>query len=692
MRCVIDKETGVPGHDMRKRIFCYLTAILLWLAAPVFSVAIAASETLSEHKLISLKTAQAGQAFKAEEYARAVTLFRELTELNPKDVLSWQYLGQSLAKVKDVMAAQRAYEKVLAIQPEGKIAESTRDLMAQLPEPDLFAYKIDSGLTLGDWMPMAEEQVKQGKRKAVLEKIKIYLDQFGPIPQLQSLQGKLQKEIIAALKIEDAESAKAALPQIRELLGQTPDNLDALRLEARACHLTKEFACAEEAYSAWLSISPESGVERKEVVYALLQVRQHLVPEKPVHASAPESGARKPSYPDLYTLQLDSGITLGDWFKLAEKQSAEGLRENVLRDISQHLKKFGPVPQLLALQERLQQEVQSENQQRLLQAIAAIKVNNAESAKSALLKIRELKAQASGNLVLTGLEAKACHLMLDFSCASTAYASWLLAASSGDPMRDDIVAAALLAGRREALPQPVSPLPPLAATGEVIRDCADCPEMVVISKGSFEMGEPNSKHTVIFEQPFAIGKSEVTQGQWKEIMGNNPSQFQGCGDSCPVDKVSWNDAKEFIRKLNAKTGKLYRLPSEAEWEAACRAGAQQEYCGGDNIESVAWYGAYATPGGNSGKTTHPVAIKQANAWGLYDMSGNVWEWVEDCWHENFNGAPSDGKAWLGDGAKHVVRGGSWVSKAPFARATYRDWDGASDRYYFNGFRLALTLP
>ena len=802
------------------------------------------------------------QVFKAEDYAKAVLLFRELTELNPKNAMVWQYFGQSLANVKDMMGAQRAFAKALELQPNGPLADSTREMQAKLPGPDLFTMKIDSGLSLGDWLPLVQDQVRQGKRADVLEKMKLYLKQFGAVPQLLAFQANLLQEAVAAINVEDAESAKAALPQIRELMKQTSDNLDVLRLEARACHWVQDFDCAEADYFSWLKIAAANNSDRRDVVNALMQAKEHQVPDAFLHipivglnalSVTPKQtelwGLSKPSGaliltiekdgqadkagiqagdvilkldgkdinssnelrcfvasiipgspvsvqlwrekknwdvnlmvgeisatelaakneqaaktfkeedyaqaallfrelagltpldvsvwsflgqslgklnddmgarralahvleiqpagpladstrallsklpdPDLFTLQLDSGITLGDWMRLAEKQRAEGKMVNVLHEIRSLLNQFGPVPQLLALQDKLQKEMQSATDQRLQSAIATLTVNSAENAKTALPQIRQLKTQAPGNLDLMRLEAHTCHLLQDFSCAELAYTAWLKAAPGSDPLRDNVVAALMQAQQREALPS-LPPLPPASvATGEIIRDCHDCPEMVVISKGRFEMGDTKTKHTVTFEQSFAIGKTEVTQGQWKNIMGNNPSQFPKCGDNCPVDKVSWNDAKEFIYKLNEKTRKQYRLPTEAEWEAACRAGEEQEYCGSESVGNVAWYGAYSIKPGNSIKTVHQVATKQANAWGLYDMSGNVWEWVEDGWHDNFNEAPTNGSAWAGDGVKHVVRGGSWVSPSQSVRASYRDWDGAADRYYFNGLRLAQTLP
>jgi formylglycine-generating enzyme required for sulfatase activity len=230
--------------------------------------------------------------------------------------------------------------------------------------------------------------------------------------------------------------------------------------------------------------------------------------------------------------------------------------------------------------------------------------------------------------------------------------------------------------------------------GKVFTDCPECPEMIELPAGSFDMGSDKDKpdeqpvHRVTIAKPFAIGKTEVTQAQWQAVMGGNPSSFATCGDSCPVEQVSWDDAQAYIKKLNAKTGKQYRLPTEAEWEYACRAGTQLEYCGSDNADSVSWNDF------NSGSfffnTPHPVATKKANAFGLYDMSGNVWEWVEDTYHKSYAGAPADGSAWLG-GSMRVLRGGSWGYDPKFGRASARIRFSSSFRYYSHGFRLAMTL-
>jgi formylglycine-generating enzyme required for sulfatase activity len=175
------------------------------------------------------------------------------------------------------------------------------------------------------------------------------------------------------------------------------------------------------------------------------------------------------------------------------------------------------------------------------------------------------------------------------------------------------------------------------------------------------------------------------------VIDNNPSYFRACGDECPVEQVSWADAQKFILKLIAKTGKQYRLPSEAEWEYACRGGGHNEYCGGDNVGNVAWYGASSNPPGNSGKATHAVANLHANGFGLFDMSGNVWEWVEDSYHANYNGAPVDGSAWTGDGTKHILRGGAWSSKSQETRASQRSKNEPVNRGSV-GFRVVRVLP
>ncbi len=186
---------------------------------------------------------------------------------------------------------------------------------------------------------------------------------------------------------------------------------------------------------------------------------------------------------------------------------------------------------------------------------------------------------------------------------------------------------------------------------------------------------------------FEIGKYEVTQELWEAVMRTNPSRFQGCAQ-CPVERVSWDDIQGFLRKLNAGGGR-YRLPSEAEWEYAARGGRQSrgyEYAGSDNLNAVAWYVR------NSEGKTHPVGQKQANELGIHDMSGNVYEWVEDCWNANYAGAPSNGRAWTrGDCSRRVLRGGSWFDRPRNRRSAIRYRYSTGLRSYRFGFRIARSL-
>ena len=215
--------------------------------------------------------------------------------------------------------------------------------------------------------------------------------------------------------------------------------------------------------------------------------------------------------------------------------------------------------------------------------------------------------------------------------------------------------------------------------------------MVRIEPGCFQMGSPPSedgrydnerRHRVCIERAFAIGKYEVTQRQWEALMGRNPSRFK-CAN-CPVEQVSWNDVMTFIEKLNARSGVRYRLPTEAEWEYACRGGRSGEtYCGGDDLGAVGWYDE------NSGGRTHPVGQKRANGFGLHDMSGNVWEWTCSGYDKDYSG----GEQGCADAAaQYVSRGGGWDDNPRDARSAFRDWITPDIRNLSQWFRLARTLP
>jgi formylglycine-generating enzyme required for sulfatase activity len=201
-----------------------------------------------------------------------------------------------------------------------------------------------------------------------------------------------------------------------------------------------------------------------------------------------------------------------------------------------------------------------------------------------------------------------------------------------------------------------------------------------------EQGE-TPVHKVTISKAFYLGKYEVTQEQWQATMGENPSQFKGPKN--PVENVSWDDCQSFLEKLSKKfPGRPFRLPTEAEWEYACRAGSAAEYCYGDDVAKLGEYAWYES---NSVKTTHPVGQKKPNAWGLYDVHGNVWEWCAD-WLAAYSGDDQRDPKGARAGVARVLRGGSWSCDARDGRAADRDSNAPGARYsYGSGLRAARTL-
>lgn len=220
-------------------------------------------------------------------------------------------------------------------------------------------------------------------------------------------------------------------------------------------------------------------------------------------------------------------------------------------------------------------------------------------------------------------------------------------------------------------------------------------DLIAITPGTFQMGQSSRFYeserpmtSVTLTKLFWLGKTEVTQFQWQSVMGKNPSNFKGA--NLPVERVSWRDAMEFCRRLTERErtagrlpeGYVYMLPTEAQWEYACRAGTTDDYAG--DLDKMGWYNR------NSGNTTHPVGKKQANAWGLYDMHGNVWEWCLD-WYKGYTGGSvrdPTGPSSSGDG--RITRGGDWTGVAEDCRSANRNYEVSSFRYANIGFRLALS--
>jgi formylglycine-generating enzyme required for sulfatase activity len=236
--------------------------------------------------------------------------------------------------------------------------------------------------------------------------------------------------------------------------------------------------------------------------------------------------------------------------------------------------------------------------------------------------------------------------------------------------------------------------------GETFKDCADCPELVVVPSGDFVMGANDTPYekperTISIRKPFAIGRREVTFAEWDQCADAGACKHRpddhgwGRGDR-PAINISWDDAKLFVAWLSQKTGQKYRLPSEAEWEYAARAGTKTPFWWGKDVGSGR--AQCDTCGNPTTKQIVATGSFRPNGFGLYDTSGNAAEWVEDCWNDNYRNAPKDSTAWTsGDCRLRVLRGGNFLSKATEIRSASRFRYDVDVRYYANGFRIVRDL-
>jgi len=255
-------------------------------------------------------------------------------------------------------------------------------------------------------------------------------------------------------------------------------------------------------------------------------------------------------------------------------------------------------------------------------------------------------------------------------------------------------------------PAPTARLPDRPATatdklspGHVFRDCSECSEMVVMPAGSFDMGSGSDYekpvHRVAIAKPFAIGRFEVTFEEWDRCVAEGGCQHRPADrwgrENRPVMNLSWTDAKQFVRWLSQKTGKTYRLPTEAEWEYAARGGTTTTYWWGRNLGTGQANCKECGSGGSSQMV--PVGSFKPNPFGLYDTAGNAAEWVEDCWNESYRGAPQNGSAWTtGQCSMRVLRGGAFDSQAKYVGSAARFRYDADVRYSANGLRVVRELP
>ena len=264
-----------------------------------------------------------------------------------------------------------------------------------------------------------------------------------------------------------------------------------------------------------------------------------------------------------------------------------------------------------------------------------------------------------------------------------------------------------------AVPKPAPPVAtqpesapartPVAAHGiKGARDCENCPEMVVLQPGPFVMGDSHGDrserpaHRVTISKPYAIGKYEVTVAQWNACVQAEAckavTSTAGSPDKSPARDISWTDTQRYVRWLSKQTGQNYRLPTEAEWEYAARAGTSSRYWWGEKMQA-GMANCKGCGGDWSNDAPANVDALPPNPFGLYGMNGGVWEWVEDCWHKDYDGAPTDGSAWTSsDCRENVIRGGAWRNDSTYAHSASRFTYDTSVRYILNGFRVAKTLP
>ena len=389
---------------------------------------------------------------------------------------------------------------------------------------------------------------------------------------------------------------------------------------------------------------------------------------------------------DPSTIFLASGISLSDWVLLAEDRLASGEYRSLLVEGAGHTRKYGRFDGVSSVVKRASEEL-----------VQGLQVKDEASARFALETVRQIEDVSGPQEALHRIEAEAFSRLGRFAEAVEAYRSWLRLAPPDHPERKMMAVALQKALRGE---RPWVPL-------DTIRDCEECPELVVVPGGTYRMGSPlreedrdsgeSPAHDVTVRRPFAVGMHEVTFAEW-DVCGreggcSHDPPDQGWGRrNRPVINVSWEDAQEFVGWLSGKTGERYRLLSESEWEYAARGGTTTRYHWGDRVGRHA---ANCAGCGSrwDGTGTSPAGSFSPNPFELYDMHGNVWEWVEDCWHEDYVGAPSDGGAWTsgGDCGRRVLRGGSFFTSPALLRSAYRSHDPSGIRHRLIGFRVARAL-
>ncbi len=513
---------------------------------------------------------------------------------------------------------------------------------------------------------------------------------------------QIEAKTNAAAAAFQAGDYNRAASLFRDVVGADPKNALAWHFLGQSLAKTGDLMGARKAYQQALEAAPAGSevASRTEAMLANLPL------------------------PDPATISLPSGLTLYDEMNGLDRRMEQEGKPTLFEDVSRMIAEYGPYTKLTQVQHKL-----------LHGLLPELKVGTTEEARNALPNIQRLRAVDKDNLDLLKQEALALHQLGRYAEAKAGYAEWLRRAGAKTSGRQVVVDNLELANQAE--------MPKAMDNVGGGRDCPDCPEMVDIPGGRFLMGSPleeaghqddESPQHQVTVAGFSLSKTEITRGQFTAFVnesgydaGDQCWTFEGGqfekrsgrnwrnpgfhqDDSHPVACVNWQDAQAYTQWLSKKSGRNYRLPTEAEWEYAARAGTATANYWGDNPSQAC---NYANVRDRTGKTqepnpimgkgfdctdgyayTAPVASFEPNTFGLYDMSGNITEWVEDCYHDNYTGAPRDGNAWSTVDCKfRGVRGGSFVNspEGPGVRIARRGYAGPKEARNFGfGFRLART--
>jgi formylglycine-generating enzyme required for sulfatase activity len=336
-------------------------------------------------------------------------------------------------------------------------------------------------------------------------------------------------------------------------------------------------------------------------------------------------------------------------------------------------------------------------------ALRTVNVREGPSANSKRVGVLD-----KGNRVLvTGRVVDSNWYRVKIGTGQTGFIYGALLTKTTDSASEPVIKAKDKRRKIQELTEIKAPPPPIGAPSLAetrsqttsFRDCAECPEMVFIASGSYKMGDSHGDkseqpvHRVTLTKPFAIGKYEVTFNEWRACVNDKSCTYlpkTGMGEDHPVGDISWTDAQQYVKWLSKKTGERYRLPTEAEWEYAARGGTLTRYWWGDQFE-LNKVNCKNCGGEWDLKSPSRVGRYAPNPFGLHDMNGGVWEWVSDCWHNSYHGAPRDGSSWDKKGCRvRVLRGGSWRNDRSYMYSACRFRYDASVRYIANGFRVVKT--